>query len=58
MVTTVSKVLMNRPDYNEPMIEICMKVSSIGGSFSIQNVYEIGTWYTIYTINWPNNDPK
>lgn len=59
MTRTVSKVLMNREDYNQPLIDTCMSVHKMGGSFSITNVLESGgIWYTIYTIDWPEYTPQ
>lgn len=55
MTQTVSKVLMNRQEYNDPMIDTCMAVTKLGGSFSITNVCEAGhVWFTVYVINWPD----
>jgi len=47
-----SKVLMNRPEFTEPLIAEAKRVAALGGSFSFETFY-LDQWYLKVTINYP-----
>ena len=55
MIETKSVVLMNRLDFNNPLIDSCKAAEKAGGYFSINNKFLNGDWVTEYVISWPDN---
>lgn len=54
MSTTISKILLNSErDDAKLVLKWADQSASNGGSFSVVNSYEAGSWISTVTINWP-----
>jgi hypothetical protein len=49
---TESKVLL-RSEYTEPLIAEAQRVAALGGSFSMENVFN-DNWYLVVKIQYPD----
>ena len=55
MTTTKSKIVRSSDDLNLFFKKWCEIVAKNGGTFSIDDHYEVGScWFRTYTINWPD----
>lgn len=50
---TISKVLFNRSE-NDIVLRWCELAAANGGSFAIEQKWEVSNWFTTYTIEWPD----
>ena len=50
LATINCKVLMNRQDYVEPILEQCRAVAKEGGSWEVENVWTEGSWFSLFKI--------
>lgn len=48
-----SKVLLNRAEFTQPLIDEVKRVAALGGSFSMETRYS-DNWYLHVTINYPD----
>ena len=54
MTTTVSRFLLgSERDDAKLVLKWADECAKHGGSFSVRNAYEEGTYYSTVTINWP-----
>lgn len=54
MTTTVSRILLNSEREDAKLVlKWADHSASHGGSFSVVNSYEGGSWISTVTINWP-----
>lgn len=49
---TISRVMFNRQE-NQLVQRWCELAASNGGSFSLEQAFADGQWWTTYTIEWP-----